>query len=284
MSFVLIPMASSCTSSDLKAVNAWIKAGSPSSGMANSTSSATLDGIDCQVIEHSTIPNQTGGPCFERYLPPLGPAYGLATLGFTELFVSTAILSHHVSLFAQISAWILFVIGCANFCLGYIGSRVKAQRQIFSFENLSTLTPQTSAAYGTYQVGRAYHHDLGSPSFADVKDKVVSAFGRKHRSVEMNEALENGGENKNKIKAKQERVYVDLESGRPNVLKVGKIPGVSFGGQAARREAGTSILICADSENGTDGPGWGGFGRKAEHKAKLNGYLISKPINTMPKP
>lgn len=71
------------------------------------------------------------------------------------------------------------------------------------------------------------------------------------------------------------KAYTDIEKDLSKHPRVEKIPFVSFGGQQPKP---------ANGGNGVGGAGWGGFGRKAEQKAKLKGYLISKPTSAVNKP
>lgn len=134
---------------------------------------------------------------------------------------------------------------------GFLGVKVKAWRQVFSFENLSTLTPQTSIAYSAYQTASANSEKLAGfktrffPSAATTRPSSTS--------------------------------YDDIEREFAQNPKVGKIPFVSFGGRAAPK-------LASSTPHGVEGAGFGGFGKQGERKAKLKGYLISKPNASVPKP
>lgn len=66
--------------------------------------------------------------------------------------------------------------------------------------------------------------------------------------------------------------YADMEKAQNP--PAGKIPSVSFGGRGKSAPTGP---------HGVDGPGFG-FGRSGEKAAKLKGYLISKPQDSVTKP
>ncbi|EIW73472.1 hypothetical protein TREMEDRAFT_67381 [Tremella mesenterica DSM 1558] len=114
---------------------------------SNSTMTATLSDIDCDYIEYSTVPDQTGGAfwsilnrlfiifecllltfaeigfpkrLFEEFIPILGPAHGVGCLGVFEALIGAQVLSHYCDLFPQVSSWLLFIIGCLNMVAGII--------------------------------------------------------------------------------------------------------------------------------------------------------------------
>ncbi|KGB77660.1 hypothetical protein I307_03527 [Cryptococcus deuterogattii 99/473] len=132
------------------------------------------DEDDCDYIEYSSVPDQTGGPfwsilnrifilfeclvlilsevgaprcLFETYIPILGPAYGLGCLGVFQALIGAQVLSHYCDLFPQVSSWLLFIVGCFNILVGiFLREGAKKKRLVFSWENLSSLTPQTRMA------------------------------------------------------------------------------------------------------------------------------------------
>ncbi|OXG34748.1 hypothetical protein C359_06205 [Cryptococcus neoformans Bt120] len=132
------------------------------------------DEDDCDYIEYSSVPDQVGGPfwsilnrifilseclllimsevgvprpLFENYIPMLGPAYGLGCLGVFQALIGVQVLSHYCDLFPQVSSWLLFIIGCFNILVGiFFREGAKRKRLIFSWENVSSLTPQTRMA------------------------------------------------------------------------------------------------------------------------------------------
>ncbi|ODN84124.1 hypothetical protein L202_00134 [Cryptococcus amylolentus CBS 6039] len=132
------------------------------------------DDDDCDYIEYSSVPDQTGGAfwsilnrifilfecillvmseigwprrLFEYYIPSLGPAYGLGCLGVFQALIGAQVLSHYCDLFPQVSSWILFIVGCLNILIGiFLREKAKEKRLIFSWENVSSLTPQTRMA------------------------------------------------------------------------------------------------------------------------------------------
>nr|ODN86503.1 hypothetical protein L203_04205 [Cryptococcus depauperatus CBS 7841] len=129
---------------------------------------------ECEYYEYSSVPDQTGGPfwsilnrifilfeclllimseigvpkcLFNEFIPMLGSAYGLGCLGVFQALVGVQVLSHYCDSFPQISNWILFIVGCFNILSGiFLRKDAKKKRQIFSWENVSSLTPQTRIA------------------------------------------------------------------------------------------------------------------------------------------
>lgn len=139
---------------------------------------------------------------------------------------------------------------------GFLGAKVKTWRQIFSFENLSTLTTQTPTAYSAYQTAS------NSEKLAGLKTRFFpSSAGGAARPTSAS-----GG-------------YADLEKEFAENPRVGKIPFESFGGRAPSAKP-----TAASAPNGVEGAGFGGFGKQGERKAKLKGYLISKPQVGFTKP
>jgi hypothetical protein len=69
--------------------------------------------------------------------------------------------------------------------------------------------------------------------------------------------------------------YDDIEKEFARNPRVGKIPFVSFGGRAAT--ASSKSAAPTPTQHGVEAAGFGGFGKQGERKAKLKGYLISKP-------
>ncbi|OCF55533.1 hypothetical protein L486_07017 [Kwoniella mangroviensis CBS 10435] len=129
---------------------------------------------DCEYYEYSSVPDQTGGPfwsilnrifiifecilltmsevgiprrLFEEWIPILGPAHGLGCLGVFQALIGAQVLSHYCELFPQCSSWLLFIVGCFNILAGiFLRAGAKKKRLIFSWENVSSLTPQTRMA------------------------------------------------------------------------------------------------------------------------------------------
>ncbi|WWC58546.1 uncharacterized protein I303_101089 [Kwoniella dejecticola CBS 10117] len=129
---------------------------------------------DCDYYEYSPVPDQTGGPfwsilnrifiifecilltmseigiprrLFEEWIPILGPAHGLGGLGVFQALIGAQVLSHYCELFPQVSSWLLFIVGCFNILAGmFLRAGAKKKRLIFSWENVSSLTPQTRMA------------------------------------------------------------------------------------------------------------------------------------------
>ncbi|ORY25655.1 hypothetical protein BCR39DRAFT_499043 [Naematelia encephala] len=132
------------------------------------------DTWDCDYVEYSTVPDQTGGAFWsilnrlfiifecilltlseigvpkrflEEFVPVLGPAHGLGCLGVFQALIGAQVLSHYCDLFPQVTAWLLFIVGCLNIVAGLMfRHKSKTRRLIFSWENVSSLTPQTRMA------------------------------------------------------------------------------------------------------------------------------------------
>lgn len=125
---------------------------------------------------------------------------------------------------------------------GFFGAKIKEIRQIFSFESLSTLTPQTSVAYGAYKAGSSlassFNPSATAPSYHsfptsdEKKDLQPSSFPDEH--------------------------------GRR--VKVGPF---AFGGQGKKKPS--------EKEDHGFESAWGTYGKKGEREAKLQGFTISKP-------
>ncbi|WVW82216.1 hypothetical protein I302_104222 [Kwoniella bestiolae CBS 10118] len=139
-----------------------------------SNASSTEPEEDCEYYEYSSVPDQTGGPfwsilnrifiifecilltmsevgiprrLFEEWIPILGPAHGLGCFGVFKALIGAQVLSHYCELFPQVSSWLLFIIGCFNILAGiFLRAGAKKKRLIFSWENVSSLTPQTRLA------------------------------------------------------------------------------------------------------------------------------------------
>ncbi|KAK8865857.1 hypothetical protein IAR55_001005 [Kwoniella newhampshirensis] len=129
---------------------------------------------ECDYFEYSSVPDQAGGPfwsilnrifiafecillilseigkprrLFEEFIPIVGPAHGLGGLGVFQALIGAQVLSHYCKLFPQVTSWLLFIIGCFNMLAGiFLRAGAKKKRLIFSWENVSSLTPQTRMA------------------------------------------------------------------------------------------------------------------------------------------
>jgi len=129
---------------------------------------------DCDYVEYSTVPDQAGGAfwsilnrifiifqvilltfaefgfprkLFELFIPVLGPAHGLGCLGVFQALIGAQVLSHYCDRFPQVTSWLLFIVGCINIIAGvWFKSEAKPKRLIFSWENVSSTTPQTRMA------------------------------------------------------------------------------------------------------------------------------------------
>jgi len=147
---------------------------------------------------------------FDNFIPVLGAQHGVGILGFMQIFIGAAVLSHHVGTFALVSAFFLFAVGCLNVLMGLaFRASIKSKRALMSWrERVPDLPRNTS--------------DL---SIASAKAGV---FGS---------------------------VFGDQE----------KAPSTSSAGQPASSHGGY------------------GFGRQGEKHAGLKGFLISKPVESLPR-
>lgn len=146
---------------------------------------------------------------------------------------------------------------------GYFSTSLKTHRQIFSWEKLSSITPQTSFAYSAYS---NLSGDSSSSSSSSDPEK--------------------GGQT-----AKKQNIGDDdAEAAFSRSPYVGKIPNVTFGGAAraaekAKVKTATAKVARPDGSHGIPiGGSWGGFGKKGEREARIKGYVVSKPFNVVPKP
>lgn len=114
----------------------------------------------------------------------------------------------------------LFACLTIVFCTqGHFGAKVKNLRQIFSFENLSTLTPQTSAAYSTYKTASSAASSLSSYSTAPTYKTDPKESGIKIGPF----AFGGMGEKAKAAKAEQEKSEHGVESGWGTYGKKGEM-------------------------------------------------------------
>ncbi|WVQ85460.1 hypothetical protein IAT38_007625 [Cryptococcus sp. DSM 104549] len=208
---------------------------------------------DCEYIEYSSVPDQTGGPfwsilnrifilfeclllvmseigvprrLFEEFIPILGPGYGLGGLGVFQALIGAQVLSHYCELFPQVSSWLLFIVGCFNILVGiFLRDGAKKKRLIFSWENVSSLTPQTRMAATAWDMVTEKKRS-GSP---DSTTKQAPPLSRQGTNT----------------------------SDTPLLPTNANAPGARFGGF--------------------------GFGRQGEKQAAERGWKISKPLDALPR-
>jgi len=195
---------------------------------------------ECDYLENSTVPLQPGGSMFaiinhlfiifqcvllllseigwpswffDDFIPVLGRDYGVGILGFMQIFIGAAVLSHHVGTFALVSAFFLFAIGCVNVLLGLaFRASLKHKRSLTSWrERLNT--PSLPRSASDFRAGG---------SAAGVLNAGGSIFTQMTGSTNMSEK-----------------------------------PGGEHSGF--------------------------GFGRQGEKQAGLKGFLISKPVESLPR-
>lgn len=97
---------------------------------------------------------------FITFIPTLGPSHGLGTLGVMQAFIAASVLSHHCSLFPQVSAWMLFVIGVFDALVGiFMREKAKSTRAIFRWERAEEKETKGPAGgydwYADYQAKRS---------------------------------------------------------------------------------------------------------------------------------
>jgi len=192
---------------DIRAVNQFLSA------TAGSSNNATVTAMeDCDYIGDSTVPNQPAGafwavlnrlliifqvimlfmseigwpaPFFETYFPVLGKEFGLGALGVFQCLLGAAILSHHVDKFTQVTAFLLFAIGCLNILLGLVfRESAKARRSITSWRaerkgvlpSIKDMRPQRSASSASFYTNEKTH-DLES-EYGSIRSQKGYGFGR----------------------------------------------------------------------------------------------------------
>jgi len=167
---------------------------------------------DCDYIEGSTVPNQAAGVFFAMlshlfilfqcilltlaevgwpesffvtYFPVLGPDFGVGILGAIECLIGAAVLSHNVGMFALVSAFFLFAMGCLNMALGLIfRGTSKSRRSVSSWResNEGELPRGTSGHFSivSSSKGQNFNSVFGG-SVGSRSDKEMGAgygFGR----------------------------------------------------------------------------------------------------------
>lgn len=121
----------------------------------------------CDYYKGATVPSQAGGTfwsvlnrvfilaecillilseigfpkvLFVNYIPMLGPEYGLGFLGVLQTLIASGVLSHACGLFAQVSAWLLFMVAMGNILVGiFLRDKAKVRRNVFKWENYEDL-------------------------------------------------------------------------------------------------------------------------------------------------
>ncbi|OCF33235.1 hypothetical protein I316_04976 [Kwoniella heveanensis BCC8398] len=230
--------------------------------------SAETQEVDCDYIEYSSVPEQTGGPfwsilnrifivfectlltmseigiprrLFEEWIPILGPAHGLGPLGVFQALIGAQVLSHYYDLFPQVSSWLLFIVGCFNILSGiFLRAGAKKKRLIFSWENVSSLTPQTRMAATAWDI---------------MKDVKTSRSGSPSNGNDTH--IRKASQNDNDSSAPGLARSKSASSDTPLLPENSTAPGARFGGF--------------------------GFGRQGEKVAAERGWKISKPSEVLPR-
>ncbi|WRT64073.1 uncharacterized protein IL334_001001 [Kwoniella shivajii] len=171
----------------------------------SSSAASTEQEEECDYYEYSSVPDQTGGPfwsilnrifiifecvlltmseigiprrLFEEWIPILGPAHGLGCLGVFQALIGAQVLSHYCDLFPQISSWLLFIVGCLNILAGiFFRGSAKKKRLVFSWENVSSLTPQTRMAATAWDMVSDRKPRSSSPSESSAPPLARSVTG-----------------------------------------------------------------------------------------------------------
>ncbi|KAF8335728.1 uncharacterized protein EI90DRAFT_3144762 [Cantharellus anzutake] len=195
--------------------------------------------FDCDYRENSTVPMQPGGSMFaiinhifiifqiillfmseiswpmsflDNFVPVLGTQHGVGILGFMQIFIGAAVLSHHVGTFALVSAFFLFAIGILNVLLGLtFRASIRTKRSLTSWRDRVPELPRSTSDFKSAMSGK------GSGVFGAAQNVFANVTGSSEKNQE---------------------------------------PGSH--------------------------PGYG-FGRQGEKQAGLKGFLISKPVETLPR-
>ncbi|KAI5828655.1 hypothetical protein K523DRAFT_373509 [Schizophyllum commune Tattone D] len=259
---------------DIEAVNRWTAAGKAAhdldSGSMNSTMTDYLNG---DYIEGSTVPNQAAGifwavlnrlfilfqvivlllselgwpmAFFNRFFPILGDDFGLGALGVIQCLLGASILSHHIDDFTLVSAFFLFSIGLLNILAGLIfRAGAKSKRSVFCWREHAKASLPTHV--GPVDVSNIKAPSFVSNAWADKSNAFAGKFGA--------------------AKFPEEKGY-----------------GASSFGEKTR--AGPNTYTTFDKPTQQPDPaskaGFG-FGRQGEKAAGLKGYLITKPMETLPR-
>lgn len=94
------------------------------------------------------------------FIPMLGASFGLGTLGVLQGLIASSVLSHHSTLFPQVSAWLLFIVGCFNCAAGiFLREKAKKTRALFKWEREADVLP-TIAKSVTYDWSTDYAEKL----------------------------------------------------------------------------------------------------------------------------
>jgi len=213
-------------------------------GLPSHNSPISINGTtyyyDCDYLENSTVPMQPGGSMFaiinhlfiifqvillflsevswpstflDQFVPVLGSQHGVGILGFMQIFIGAAVLSHHVGTFALVSAFFLFAIGILNVLLGLtFRTSIKTKRSLTSWRDRIPELPRSTSDFKTA-----------------------------------------------------------MSSSNPGVFNVANTVFTNVTGSSSEKT----------HEPGTHS-GYG-FGRQGEKHAGLKGFLISKPVDTLPR-
>jgi len=150
-------------------------------GLPNHNDTISINGtsyyFECDYLDNSTVPIQPGGSMFaiinhlfiifqvillflseicwpsrflDEFVPVLGTEHGVGILGFMQIFIGAAVLSHHVDTFALVSAFFLFAIGCLNVLLGLtFRSSIKTKRSLTSWRERVPDLPRSTSDFKT---------------------------------------------------------------------------------------------------------------------------------------
>ncbi|WAQ81606.1 hypothetical protein PtA15_1A948 [Puccinia triticina] len=112
---------------------------------------------------------------FQFFFPPLGQSFGVGFLGALQVYVSCALLSHHVNTTSRASFWMLFVIGIINVFLGVIfGRRIRSKRSLL---DAGTAYAKKTAHIDDIEIGFNFAQKgakKGKKAFKNLKPSMIS--------------------------------------------------------------------------------------------------------------
>jgi hypothetical protein len=184
---------------------------------------------------------------FNCYFPVLGDKFGTGALGVIQCLIGSSVLSHHVDTFSLVSAFFLFSVGCLNILIGLIWRQnAKSKRSITSFRNKSKeILPTTIPRPMT-------HASEGSSTFVSHmtgSSKGMSVYMYDEKTGQMGYAHAHG--------QPQDHVSFAPEPRAETPSSLTHTPSQTHAGM--------------------------GFGRQGEKAAALKGFLINKPVESLPR-
>jgi hypothetical protein len=237
------------------------------------------DLVDCDYLEGSTVPNQPAGAfwailnrlfiifqCillilseigwpssfFQNYLPVLGPDFGVFILGCIQILIGAAVLSHHVDMFAIVSAFFLFAVGCLNLIAGMIfRSSIKSKRSITSWRERGPILGKSFTVVA--------HPGPASSMFSEKQDTGFSNYSPKSQ-----------------MRPFKISNPIVTQNTAPSYEPA---PAASHG-LSHSNSTSTSNSTSPRASPFTRGYG---FGRQSEKAAAVEGYYVQPPRDTLPR-